>query len=133
MNTRDLMINDWVLYTEFGKNEFHRIENVEPTRVWLKGCKTYIPDVLIDAIPLTPEILQKNGFALKPDGWLYCEDKGNEEQDYIFIQFRKGCDGIRICELNFIGKVQATFRQIQYVHELQHALRLCGIEKDIVL
>jgi len=86
----------------------------------------------VEPVPITPEILEKNGFELKPDGWLWCKD-GNEEQDYIFIQFRKGCEGVRNCEINFINKARATFKQMFFVHELQNALRLCKIEKEIEL
>lgn len=87
----------------------------------------------IKPIPLTPEILEKNGFVLKPDGWIWCREEGIEEQDYIFIQFRKGCDEVRLVELNFVNKLLAKFRTIQFVHELQHVLRLCNIDKEIVL
>lgn len=87
----------------------------------------------VETIPLTPKILQKNEFELKPDGWLWCQDDGNEEQNYIFIQFRKGCDEVRMVELNFVGKVQGTFRQIYDVHELQNLLNVCRIKKEIVL
>lgn len=85
----------------------------------------------IKPIPLTPEIIQKNGFVLRPDGWIWCKDDGNEEQNYIFIQFRKGCDEVRTVELSFVGKVQGTFRHIYEVHELQNLLEICRIEKEI--
>jgi len=86
-----------------------------------------------EPIPLTPEIPEKNGFVLKPDGWLWCKEKGIEDKNYIFIQFRKNCEEVRLIELNFINKVLAKYEHMHYVHELQHALRLCGIEKEIVL
>lgn len=128
MKAEELMIDDWVMY----HNEL--LHKSYPTRVEDGEHIDYIAsNANFEPIPLTPEILEKNGFVLKPDGWLWCEDKDNEEQDYIFIQFRKGCDGVRICELGFVNKVQARFRQINDVHELQHALRLFRIKKDIVL
>ena len=84
-------------------------------------------------LPLTKEILEKNGFVLKPDGWLWCKEEGIEDKNYIFIQFRKGCEEVRLVELNFVNKVLAKYEQMHYVHQLQHALRLCGIEKEIIL
>ena len=87
----------------------------------------------VEPISLTPEILQKNGFELKPDGWIWCKDDGNEEQNYIFIQFRKGCDEVRTVELNFVGKVQGTFRHVQDVHEIQNLFNICRIKKEIEL
>ena len=90
----------------------------------------------IGPIPITPDILEKNGFTLRYDGWIWCSEYDNEYQNYIFIQFRKGGEdgiGVRKCEINFLNKVQAMFRDIQYVHQLQQVLRICGIKKDIVI
>ena len=134
MDTKELQIGDWVLYTEFGKNEFHRVEIVEPTRVWLNGCNTYVPDEFIKPIPITPEILEKNGFVRIEEYEKYEWSKNFAEAWVIF--------GERPCS----GKLHAVHiedysRQIplhyhdsiDYVHELQHALRSCRIKKDIVL
>ena len=133
MKVEDLMLGDWVLDTEFERNEPDRIGIVEDDgRVWLKNRRCYQSVTTCEPIPITPEILEKNGFELRPDGWLWCKEE-IEDQNYIFIQFRKGCDGIRNCELNYIHCVRATFKQICYVHQLQHALRLCGINKTIKL
>ena len=63
----------------------------------------------IEPIPLTPEILEKNGIELSVGpGGLY--------QGTI--------SGVN-CHIEF--------NIIKYVHELQNALRLCGIEKEIEL
>ena len=68
----------------------------------------------LNPIPLTPEILEKNGWKLHP-AQAYNKEAG------MFLD--KGCDGnswwwqfgnIPICPIN-------------YVHELQHCLRLCGL------
>ena len=129
MTQYELMIGDWVLDGDnvaqvtsitcdgIIETTFNETSNIE----------------VIHPIPLTPEILEKNGFVLKPDGWIWCREEGIEEQDYIFIQFRKGYDEVRLVELNFVNKLLAKFRTIQFVHELQHALRLCNIDKEIVL
>ena len=87
----------------------------------------------VEPIPITPEILEKNEFVQKSDGWLWCKIEGIEDKNYIFIQFRKGCDEVRLVELNFVNKVLARYEQIHYVHELQHVLRICGNEKTIEL
>lgn len=86
-----------------------------------------------EPIPITPELLEKNGFVLKPDGWLWCKEKGIEDMNYIFIQFRKGCDEVRLCELNFVNKMFAKYERMHNVHELQHALRICKIDKTFEL
>ena len=72
----------------------------------------------IEPIPLTAEILEKNGFVVEPE---YCYDNP--------LQYCEIIDGLWISisgEKYFEGK-------LEYVHELQHALRLCGIDKEIVL
>lgn len=84
---------------------------------------------LLEPIPLTEDILKLNGFEQKNDGWLRCEDKANEFQNYIFIQYRRQGD-IRECEINYVNIVKANYLYvINYVHELQHALRLCGLNE----
>ena len=128
MKAEELMRNDWV----YVDNEPRQVDWIRSGEVGLLWSQTVTPPYL-KPIPLTPEILEKNGFALKPDGWLWCKEEGNEDTDYIFIQFRKGCEEVRLVELNFVNKVLAKYEQMHYVHELQHALRLCGIKKEIEL
>lgn len=72
----------------------------------------------IEPIPLTPEILEKNGFVVESR-----ENHGNNLQYCILT------DGlwIDISGDNFFEGTQ------DYVHQLQHTLRLCGIEKEIIL
>ena len=136
------MIGDWVLY----EGEPYQIRRLgiygvdrdgEDYPAVCVGKPTGIGLIVerneIEPIPLTAEILEKNGFVLKPDGWIWCDCEGIEDQNYIFIQFRKGCDEVRRCEINYVNKTQATYYQIKYVHQLQHALKLCGIEKEIEL
>ena len=85
----------------------------------------------IEAVPLTTEILEKNGFDTSDpevkqyhfteDGQSYhfslrqmYNQKDNKPNGYSFYAF-------------------SVLTIIKYVHQLQHALRLCGIEKEIVL
>lgn len=132
------MIGDWVLTLDSTHKEkvFTQVDAIEEGKhsiLVTKECSNWFVDIdWIEPIPLTPEILEKNGFVLKPDGWLVWYKEGTE-QDYIFIQFRRGCDEVRLVELNFVNNVLAKFRKIQFVHELQHILRLSGIKKEIEL
>lgn len=79
-------------------------------------------------IPLTPEILEKNGFELKKDGWLW--DFGN---GYVFVGFCPIDGGVQHVEVCTYEQDTTDFRSIRYVHELQHALRLCKVEKDLLM
>lgn len=138
MEITNLMLNDYVMIHCFdGSDIVIKVTEIEGEGGTVYGVSkkgshwSNIEDVR--PIPFTPEILGKNGFVLKSDGWLWCKEEGINEQNYIFIQFRKGCDEIRLVELNFVNKVLAKYEQIHYVHELQHALKLFKIKKEIVL
>lgn len=78
----------------------------------------------VSPIHLTPEILEKNGFV--PDNfspyYLPIEDGS--------IRFSKHQYGL-YC--NILLPYQRYDGVCNYVHQLQHALRLCGIEKEIVI
>lgn len=119
MNVRDLNILDWVSW-----------DNI-PCQVTAIGCDyiettkcgiTLAESHLLRPIPLTPEILKKNGFELQRDkselGTLDTYWLGNE------------LGAFRIHRLNN-GDYQFGLAKIKFVHQLQHALRLCGIDKEI--
>lgn len=73
-------------------------------------------------IPLTPEILEKNGFECRGAWCLPGEDMGLRQ------------DGDTWAVLSHYGMYTSIpFCRISYIHQLQHALRLCGIEKEITL
>ena len=83
----------------------------------------------LDPIPLTAEILEKNGFESDTNMFGLCYYELSKS--YI-IDNR----GDRFCFVKrFPGLRDSTFHviDVKYVHELQHVLRLCGISKEIVL
>lgn len=73
-------------------------------------------------IPLTPEILEKSGYRLII--------KNNRFDDWcnfsVVVRKYDYEDNYRL----FIGGVKMEFK-LHDVHQLQHALRLAGIEKEI--
>ena len=69
----------------------------------------------IEPIPLTAEILEKNGFVQDGESWWYKDFR-------IVLSSSKGVSLVCGRQIKFC-----------YVHELQHALRLCGIDKEIIL
>ena len=125
MKPTELQIGDWVLNEE----EYIQVTDIYENSgtYYLNDDATSVKDV--SPIPLTPEILELNGFEQKHDGWLRCEDKANGFQNYIFIPYRHLGD-IRECEINYVNIVKANYQYvINYVHDLQHALRLCGLNE----
>ena len=80
-------------------------------------------DYYFDPIPLTPEILEKNGMILSFYGEFFPEDEHYELEISVV--------GGRIFWT--INAHEYDIMCLRFVHELQHALRLCGIEKEIML
>ena len=86
--------------------------------------KTYIelsPED-IQPVPLTPEILEKNGFE---EGWWWRLKGEDFWLRHSGDEYRAYTDGDADKRDNFCW--------IRYVHELQHCFRLLGIEKKIVI
>lgn len=130
MNAKNLMIGDWVMYSGqyFKVDGYFRITNTLCLKY--NGKTAYYKDGTIVAedsepIPLTAEILEKNGFKKDIGGYLWTDDIHNQEQVYVEVAFRH--DGTcRRCEIRNHNDTFASNR-IQFVHELQHTLRLCGL------
>ena len=118
MKPTELMIGDWVLL--FDKYPA-KVEAIGDTDAYLlddDGVRWNVGYAFIKPIPLTPAILEKNG-QRRTD---------NETVTTFFFD-----DGEHLTHVATKGdEIQILGRSIHYVHELQHALRFCGVEKEIV-
>lgn len=122
MKANELMIGDWVTGKKWRENpsKLSRINDNGKYYYGITSDGTQVGPFLleeIEPIPLTPEILEKNGFV-KESG----ENHGDNLQYCILT------DGLWIDisgENFFEGK-------LEYVHQLQQALRLCGISKETI-
>ena len=132
MDAKDLMIGDHLIYIS-GEHcivsEISAKGLIATSFIDAKGKKQYstlLPERDFEPIPLTAEILEKNGFSP-------CE-MHNGEYEYIsdsnLIQVAR-CKS-EYCWYVSIEHVILCLK-IKYVHELQHALRLAGVEKEIKL
>ena len=143
MKAEEIMIGDWVI--SFGAP--HKIVGVR-TDTPYPYIKTNMSDTwyeegmegLLEPIPLTREILKKNGWKYEFDKKKYMVryDLGKEGKDcwMMWSIDEKTLDLQRQDEdLRNIYNlcVQRVVIPCNYVHELQHALRLAGIDKEIVL
>ena len=102
------------------------LENIEGTEIGDKGyllgdCCAWVKD--IDPIPLTPEILEKNGW-----GKDYCI--GNEDRytkyDFLYISYYRNDNTTKL----FV-KGLTLLSNIKYVHQLQHLLFGLGLPMDL--
>ena len=77
----------------------------------------------LSPIPLTREILEKNGLSNRMEfkRFQFIDVIGTQENPIFYWTKRVEDDAV------------TTVQQLYYVHELQHALRLCKIDKEIVL
>lgn len=127
MKTRELQIGDWLHYKgKFNAFPF-KVESITKNKVGYYAEPNdhrmyYLSLSDCEPIPLTPEILENNGFAFMTGLW-YLRTK---ERKPIQIVFKDN----NVITLS----INATPVPIglKYVHQLQHALRLCGIKKEIV-
>lgn len=111
MELTDLMNNDWV-NVKVGDHYFPIV--VRP----LSFDKTNAlnPDTF-SPIPITEDILIKMGFEKKKTMW-YIKDT------FMGIEFKDGT--ITKCIFGHDMIYLPGLHAIKYVHQLQHALRLCG-------
>lgn len=84
----------------------------------------------IEPIPLTQEILEKNGFATRDERYY------TFNADEARVDIEKMEDGYEIATFRVLptgGIITKMICPISSVHQLQHALRLAGNEKEIEL
>jgi len=140
MKANELMIGDWVKFptsdlcykvyavqgksVKIDKQYWHKADNLEP-------------------VLFTPEILDKNFPPMYEDDYRYTKRENGIGVDINYTILKPGgYDQLRmrkepewLCwwmKINY-GKTPVVMINFNYVHELQHALRLCGIEKEIEL
>lgn len=138
LKIHDLSIGDWVQWN----GKAYRVCLIDGVSLTVELAEVLggTIEVAIDelsGIPITPEILEKNGFSFKDFAFGETTMLGRHirlisvsprnEWWCIHVSIRKagGHDfWDMVFGVDFIG---------QFVHELQHAIRLAGIEKEIEL
>lgn len=136
---QDLSIGDWVIYNE----KYYQILNI--------GTMTYeagvgllfrhyctltrgmdIQDDIdineISPIPITPEILEKNGFVLTGYAIQHNEKNRYADEDTLIVMSKNEW----YCTVNQ-GFLRDISMYANSVHELQHIWRLAKIDKEITL
>ena len=130
IRANELMVGDWALCHGKPMQIMEVLVDSVTAECWPYGYDD------VEPIPLTSEILEKNGFKVY-------------EQNFTSnLVYRFGTDYIeydQYCKYWDIGKytvskhfgIEAHFIspmiRVYYVHQFQHALRLCGIDLEIQL
>lgn len=130
MKPEQLMIGDYILFSK----DIYKIEEISKKGwahlIYNDGSKCRVAlssDYILGEltpVPLTAEILKKNGFELQRDK----SELGTLDTYWLGSEL----GAFRIHKLNN-GDYQFGLAKIRNVHELQHALRLCGIDKEIII
>lgn len=135
MKATDLMLGDWVIWG--GKP--HQIDRIARfTAVVYSGEDERRAEFYedLEPIPLTPEILEKNGFEKRYGyRWEYRDNSCTAE---INIAPKIEIEGKLLGTPPINVKIEGALFILNktddwYVHQLQHALRDCGIEKEIII
>lgn len=130
----ELMIGDIVLFDD----ESVKVTSIENcgycnSRVFIKhqdGGIWPTHHENIKPMPLTKDILVKNGFRIIFEGELHTTYFQDIESYHVEIKI----DNINYIKLSISnGLDYCVTMGCKYVHQLQHALRICGIIKEIVL
>ena len=133
MKANQFMVGDWVLTDEGTPARIAQVNDCYydgySSDLMLENGDNYRN---VQPIPLSKEIFEKNGFNINhyDNGELLTailEKSGEYSVVYHFDCQYFHIDGYEGVYGNF-GKLY-----FRYVHELQHALRLCGIDKEITL
>lgn len=86
----------------------------------------------VAGIPITHEILNKNGFKEEAVGEYYTKSLDNEEDylaRFLIVLPNSGSWNVFIKHCSFQGDV--LLRKVQYVHELQHILWVLGFDAEL--
>ena len=131
MKTTELMFGDWFVTNKWLEKPFRVCKFGDSSRgLWVWGTTsdgTVVgPFFLHELVPIliTPEILQRNGFKCNPSTSRKAWQIANNDvyvswwRNRLNIMYRPAI-GRPMNHLNVDGK---------YVHELQHALTMSGIE-----
>ena len=145
MKATELMIGDWVCLKDDTKCEFPlKVDGVLTDDISLEG-EGFLGGVdgLIRPIPITPEILEKNGwhFDLTPyekdlneccgmsidKHWCYADT--NIDISLFFPITGEEMGRLDVNNHHLKRYLEFVLRDTLYVHELQRALRLCGLDE----
>lgn len=125
----DLSIGDWVKFESNGRYMPMMVFEISSYRKEIVGETTFgrlsFKEEEISPIPLTPEILEKNGLCVVEEDADFSEYELFGSENFSIFH-TKGT-------LHYRLETSQASVVCWNVHQLQHALRLASVEKEIVL
>ena len=143
MKAWDLMVNDCVYYLGDGEPKVSFVNGItELQQLYLWSDKydasswVLVGEKYVAPIPLTPEILENNKFERIPQercaNPYYWRLENYEDGDYLYsiTAYQTLFRGL-FFEIKYNGDCEPIVftKQIEFLHELQHALRLVDLSK----
>lgn len=120
MKANELQIGDWAHSSFFGCT---RVESIEESDGygWVRTNGERKSDASLTPIPLTEEVLLANGFYKGSYVGSYLH------RDFVFRVYPINSDSSATSFVQEESPIYETVFYCCYVHELQHALKLCGL------
>ncbi len=126
----EIMVGDWLWY----QGQFNafplKVEQVTKRKVGYhadphENRMYYLRLHEVQPIPITPEILERNGFE-KVQNLLVLQWENGVYLSMIFVEYNPENYCLFINDMMFP-------KPVRFLHELHHILMDCGTEKDITL
>lgn len=121
MKAEELMLDDWVMIKTVVDDE------PVPAQIKILPATLGYDSIELSPIPITSEILRKNGFDKKRLSGYRCHFK------YVLYSESMNFELTALYDCDYSFKINNEAKKIEYVHELQHVLKICGIDKDFKL
>lgn len=138
MKANELMVGDWVKFP-IGNEKVVDLPYIEGRGICASfaASATLFPVEVdkLEPIPLTAEILEKNGFKKQGfDGW-EIDHKTDDGNDLEWLALWRNDYSSPHLQINSFVSLYGSFSSfgIHFVHQLQHALKLCQIDKEITV
>ena len=138
METKNFMIGDYALVRPSGM--LIQIAAVHHKKVAYHAVinkLTWVRESLLEPIPLTPDILEKNGFVKVEHYYPYptYEYKVESLKFVVRVAFPK--DSKATERTKPFAEIDAEWcwynNDCEFLHDLQQVMRLCRIKKEIIL
>lgn len=132
MKANEVMLGDWVMLTD----PIHNGEKVQVKEIHTDCYITVDGGIvpMFEPIPLTKEIVEKN-FSFFPYNGEGAIEHYYLLDDYYDVEISEYTDGLWEVVVDEVemSDMPTWKMYVCHVHELQHAMRLVGIEKEIEL